>query len=155
MLLLASDIFATRVGSPVLQELELPSGYDISVNDAFRPLSRFFDRVWRPEQLPQAMLGAMRVLTDPAETGAVTLALPQDVQAEGHDWPEELFAKRVWYIPRPVPEPSALARAVAVIRSAERPLIVAGGGVIYSEATQALRRLRHRDWYSGRRHAGR
>ena len=114
VLLLASDIFATRVGSPVLQELELPSGYDISVNDAFRPLSRFFDRVWRPEQLPQAMLGAMRVLTDPAETGAVTLALPQDVQAEGHDWPEELFAKRVWYIPRPVPEPSALARAVAV-----------------------------------------
>ena len=83
VLLLASDIFATRVSSPVLQELELPSGYDISVNDAFRPLSRFFDRVWRPEQLPQAMLGAMRVLTDPAETGAVTLALPQDVQAEG------------------------------------------------------------------------
>ena len=93
VLLLASDIFATRVSSPVLQELELPSGYDISVNDAFRPLSRFFDRVWRPEQLPQAMLGAMRVLTDPAETGAVTLALPQDVQAEGHDWPEELFAE--------------------------------------------------------------
>ena len=122
VLLLASDIFATRVGSPVLQELELPSGYDISVNDAFRPLSRFFDRVWRPEQLPQAMLGAMRVLTDPAETGAVTLALPQDVQAEGHDWPEELFAKRVWYIPRPVPEPAALARAVAAIRSAKRPL---------------------------------
>ena len=87
VLLLASDIFATRVGSPVLQELELPSGYDISVNDAFRPLSRFFDRVWRPEQLPPAMLGAMRVLTDPAETGAVTLALPQDVQAEAHDWP--------------------------------------------------------------------
>ena len=138
VLLLPSDIFATRVGSPVLQELELPSGYDISVNDAFRPLSRFFDRVWRPEQLPQAMLGAMRVLTDPAEAGAVTLALPQDVQAEGHDWPEELFAKRVWYIPRPVPERSALARAVAVIRSAKRPLIVAGGGVIYSEATEAL-----------------
>ena len=119
VLLLPSDIFATRVGSPVLQELELPSGYDISVNDAFRPLSRFFDRVWRPEQLPQAMLGAMRVLTDPAETGAVTLALPQDVQAEAHDWPEELFAKRVWYVPRPVPEPAALARAAAAIRAAE------------------------------------
>ncbi len=82
VLLLASDIFATRVSSPVLQELELPSGYDVSVNDAFRPLSRFFDRVWRAEQLPAALLGAMRVLTDPAETGAVTLALPQDVQAE-------------------------------------------------------------------------
>ena len=141
VLLLASDIFATRVSSPVLQELELPSGYDVSVNDAFRPVSRFFDRVWRPEQLPAAMLGAMRVLTDPAETGAVTIALPQDVQAEAHDWPEELFAKRVWHIPRPVPEPAALDRAVAVLRSARRPLIVAGGGVHYSEATEALRRL--------------
>jgi 3D-(3,5/4)-trihydroxycyclohexane-1,2-dione acylhydrolase (decyclizing) len=141
VLLLASDIFATRVGSPVLQELELPSGYDVSVNDAFRPLSRFFDRVWRPEQLPAALLGAMRVLTDPAETGAVTIALPQDVQAEAHDWPEELFAKRVWHIPRPLPEPAALARAVAAIRSARRPLLIAGGGVHYSEATDALRRF--------------
>ena len=140
VLLLASDIFATRVGSPVLQELELPSGYDISVNDAFRPLSRFFDRVWRPEQLPAALLGAMRVLTDPAETGAVTLALPQDVQAEAHDWPEELFASRVWHVARPVPEQAALARAVAAIRSARRPLLVAGGGVIYSEATAAAAR---------------
>jgi len=141
VLLLASDIFATRASSPVLQELELPSGYDISVNDAFRPLSRFFDRVWRPEQLPQAMLGAMRVLTDPAETGAVTLALPQDVQAEGHDWPEELFTARVWHVPRPVPEPAGLARAVAAIRSARRPLLISGGGVIYSEATEALCRF--------------
>ncbi len=139
VLLLASDIFATRVGSPVLQELELPSGYDVSVNDAFRPLSRFFDRVWRPEQLPAALLGAMRVLTDPAETGAVTLALPQDVQAEAHDWPEALFAKRVWHIPRPQPEPAALERAAAVIRSAARPLLIAGGGVHYSEAVEALR----------------
>jgi 3D-(3,5/4)-trihydroxycyclohexane-1,2-dione acylhydrolase (decyclizing) len=141
VLLLASDIFATRVGSPVLQELELPSGYDISVNDAFRPLSRFFDRVWRPEQLPAALLGAMRVLADPAETGAVTLALPQDVQAEAHDWPEELFARRVWHVPRPVPEQAALARAVAAIRSARRPLLVAGGGVLYSEATAELARF--------------
>jgi 3D-(3,5/4)-trihydroxycyclohexane-1,2-dione acylhydrolase (decyclizing) len=141
VLLLASDIFATRVGSPVLQELELPSGYDISVNDAFRPLSRFFDRVWRPEQLPAALLGAMRVLADPAETGAVTLALPQDVQAEAYDWPEELFAKRVWHVPRPVPEPAALARAIGVIRSARRLLLIAGGGVIYSEATEALARF--------------
>ena len=139
VLLLASDIFATRVSSPVLQELELPSGYDVSVNDAFRPLSRFFDRVWRPEQLPAALVGAMRVLADPVETGAVTLALPQDVQAEARDWPQELFAKRVWHIPRAVPEPAALARAVDVIRSARRPLLIAGGGVHYSEAAAALR----------------
>ena len=154
VLLLASDIFATRVGSPVLQELELPSGYDISVNDAFRPLSRFFDRVWRPEQLPAALLGAMRVLADPAETGAVTLALPQDVQAEAHDWPEELFARRVWHVARPVPEQAALARAVAVIRSARRPLLVAGGGVIYSEATAAAGALRRGHRHPGGRHAG-
>jgi 3D-(3,5/4)-trihydroxycyclohexane-1,2-dione acylhydrolase (decyclizing) len=139
VLLLPGDIFATRVSSPVLQELEDPTGYDISVNDAFRPVSRFFDRVWRAEQLPQALLGAMRVLTDPVETGAVTIALPQDVQAEAYDWPEALFGKRVWHVPRPVPEPAALARAVAVIREAKRPLIVAGGGVIYSQATEALR----------------
>jgi 3D-(3,5/4)-trihydroxycyclohexane-1,2-dione acylhydrolase (decyclizing) len=139
VLLLPSDIFATRVGSPVLQELEQPWGYDVSVNDAFRPLSKFFDRVWRAEQLPAALLGAMRVLTDPAETGAVTIALPQDVQAEAHDWPEELFAERVWHVPRPVPEPSALARAASVIRSARSPLIVVGGGVVYSEATSELR----------------
>jgi 3D-(3,5/4)-trihydroxycyclohexane-1,2-dione acylhydrolase (decyclizing) len=139
VLLLPSDIFATRVTSPVLQELEDPTGYDISVNDMFRPVSRFFDRVWRPEQLPAALLGAMRVLTDPVETGTVTIALPQDVQAEAFDWPEKLFEERVWYVPRPVPEPEAFARAVEVVRSAERPLIVVGGGVIYSEATDALR----------------
>jgi len=139
VLLLPSDVFATRVSSPVLQELEDPTGYDVTVNDAFRPLSRFFDRVWRPEQLPAALLGAMRVLADPAETGAATICLPQDVQAEAHDWPTELFDKRVWHVARPVPEPAALARAVDVIRSAERPIIVAGGGVIYSEATEVLR----------------
>src|SRR6266536_3307635 len=141
VLLLPGDIFATRVGSPVLQELEDPRSYDVSVNDAFRPVSRFFDRVWRPEQLPSALLAAMRVLTDPAENGAVTLALPQDVQAEAYDWPAKLFRTRVWHVPRPVPEPAGLARAVAVLRSARRPVIVAGGGVIYSEATQALRRF--------------
>ncbi|HZB49263.1 MAG TPA: 3D-(3,5/4)-trihydroxycyclohexane-1,2-dione acylhydrolase (decyclizing) [Mycobacteriales bacterium] len=139
VLLLPSDIFATRVSSPVLQELESPAGYDLSVNDAFRPLSRFFDRVWRPEQLPAALLGAVRVLTDPAETGAATVALPQDVQAEAYDWPVELFRERVWHVPRPVPEPAALRHAVAVLRSARRPLVVAGGGVIYAEATEALR----------------
>ena len=139
VLLLPGDIFATRVASPVLQQLEDPTSYDVSVNDTFRPVSRFFDRIWRPEQLPSAMLAAMRVLTDPAETGAVTLALPQDVQAEAHDWPAELFRERVWPVPRPEPEPAALGRAVALIRSARRPLIVAGGGVIYSEAAEALR----------------
>ena len=141
VLLLPGDVFATRAASPVLQELEDPGSYDVSVNDVFRPVSRFFDRVWRPEQLPAALLGAMRVLTDPAETGAVTVALPQDVQAEAYDWPEELFAKRVWHIPRPVPEPAALARALEVLRSARRPLIVSGGGTIYAEATEQLRRF--------------
>ena len=138
VLLLPSDVFATRVAAPVLQELEDPRGYDVSVNDAFRPLSRFFDRVWRPEQLPSALLGAMRVLTDPVETGAVTLCLPQDVQAEAYDFPDELFARRVWHVARPVPEPAAIDRAAEVIRTARRPLIVAGGGVIYSEASAAL-----------------
>jgi 3D-(3,5/4)-trihydroxycyclohexane-1,2-dione acylhydrolase (decyclizing) len=139
VLLLPSDVFATRAASPVLQELEDPTGYDVSVNDAFRPLSRFFDRVWRPEQLPAALLGAMRVLADPAETGAATICLPQDVQAQAHDWPLSLFEKRVWHVARPVPEPAALARALEVIRSARRPLVVAGGGVVYSEGTDALR----------------
>ena len=139
VLLLPGDVFATRIATPVLQELEHPAALDVSVNDAFRPVSRFFDRVWRPEQLPSALLGAVRVLTDPAGTGAVTIALPQDVQAEARDWPAELFAPRVWHVPRPVPEPAALTRAAAVIRSASRPLIVAGGGVIYSEATAELR----------------
>ena len=139
VLLLPGDVFATRVADPVLQQLEQPGAQDISVNDAFRPVSRFFDRVWRPEQLPSALLAAMRVLTDPAETGAVTLALPQDVQAEACDWPVELFRERVWHIPRTPPDPAAVARAAEVIRSARRPLIVAGGGVLYSEATQALK----------------
>ncbi|MTD12715.1 3D-(3,5/4)-trihydroxycyclohexane-1,2-dione acylhydrolase (decyclizing) [Nakamurella sp. YIM 132087] len=139
VLLLPGDIFATRVSSPVLQELELPSGYDVSVNDAFRPLSKFFDRVWRAEQLPAALLGAMRVLTDPAETGAATIALPQDVQAEAHDWPVELFADRTWRVGRPVPEPALVQEAAELIRAAKRPLIVAGGGVTYADANEALR----------------
>ncbi len=141
VLLLPGDIFATRVANPVLQELEDPRSYDVSVNDAFRPVSRYWDRINRPEQLPAALLAAMRVLTDPVETGAVTLALPQDVQAEAYDWPEELFGRRVWHVPRPVPEPAALARAAEVLRGARRPLLVAGGGVIYAEASGALRRF--------------
>ena len=138
VLLLPSDVFATRVAAPVLQELEDPGSYDVSVNDAFRPLSVFFDRIWRPEQLPAGLLAAMRALTDPAQTGAVTLCLPQDVQAEAYDFPDELFAKRVWHVARPVPEPAALARAADVIRSARRPLLIAGGGVVYSEASAEL-----------------
>jgi 3D-(3,5/4)-trihydroxycyclohexane-1,2-dione acylhydrolase (decyclizing) len=139
VLLLPSDFFATRAASPVLQELEDPRSYDVSVNDAFKPVSRFWDRINRPEQLPSALLAAMRVLTDPAETGAVTLALPQDVQAEAYDWPDELFTERTWYVPRPVPEPAALARAIEILSQAKRPLVVVGGGVIYSEASQALK----------------
>jgi 3D-(3,5/4)-trihydroxycyclohexane-1,2-dione acylhydrolase (decyclizing) len=138
VLLLPADTFATRSAGPLLQELERPDSGDVTVNDAFRPVSRYFDRIWRPEQLPGALLGAMRVLTDPDETGAVTLCFPQDVQAEAFDWPVELFAERTWHVGRPLPEPAALERAVAVIRSARRPLVVAGGGVIYSGATEAL-----------------
>ena len=139
VLLLPGDVFATRAANPVLQEMENPASMDLSVNDALKPVSRYWDRINRPEQLPPALLAAMRVLTDPAETGAVTLALPQDVQAEAWDWPEELFGRRVWHVARSVPEPAALARAVAAIRAAHKPLIVAGGGVIYSGANDALR----------------
>ena len=118
VLLLPSDTFATRVSAPVLQELELPHDNEVTVNDAFKPLSRFFDRVWRPEQLPSALLGAMRVLTDPVETGAATIAMPQDVQAEAFDWPESLFAERTWHVARPLPERSVIAQAAEIIRVA-------------------------------------
>lgn len=141
VLLLPGDRFSTRAADPVLQQLEDPRSGDVSVNDAFRPVSRYWDRVHRPEQLAPAALAAVRVLTDPAETGAVTLCLPQDVQAEADDWPEEFFRRRVWHVPRPVPEPAALARAAAALRAARRPLVVAGGGVIYSAAGGALRRF--------------
>lgn len=137
-LLLPSDTFATRVADPVLQQLELPHDPGIQVTDAFRPLSRFFDRVQRPEQLYSIALGALRVLTDPAETGAVTIALPEDVQAEALDVPEEFLRPREWHLRRPLPERGALTRAVTAIRSAKRPLIVAGGGVLYSAAEQQL-----------------
>ncbi|ABK53572.1 3D-(3,5/4)-trihydroxycyclohexane-1,2-dione hydrolase [Acidothermus cellulolyticus 11B] len=139
VLLLPGDIFATRVADPVLQQLETRWGFDVSVNDTLRPVSRYFDRIWRPEQLPRSLLAAMQVLTDPAETGAVTLALPQDVQAQAYDWPVELFAERVWPIRRTPPDPAALRRAVEAVTASSRPLIVAGGGVIYSDATDALR----------------
>ena len=139
VLIFPSDQFATRVPDPVLQQLEDPTSLDVTVNDCFRPVARFFDRINRPEQLIPSLLNAMRVLTDPAETGAVVLAMPQDVQAEAHDWPVELFRKRVWHVRRPVPEPAALERAVALIRAAKRPMVISGGGTIYSEASEQLR----------------
>jgi 3D-(3,5/4)-trihydroxycyclohexane-1,2-dione acylhydrolase (decyclizing) len=141
VLLLASGTFATRRSAPVLQELEAPYAGDVTVNDAFRPVSRYFDRVNRAEQLPAALLNAMRVLTDPVETGAVTLSLPQDVQAEAHDWPVELFSDRTWHVARPPAEQTRIDAAAALVRSARRPLIVAGGGVHYSGAEAALRDL--------------
>jgi 3D-(3,5/4)-trihydroxycyclohexane-1,2-dione acylhydrolase (decyclizing) len=139
VLLLPGDVFATRVSNPVLQELEDPRSLDVSVNDCLKPVSRFWDRINRPEQLPLSLLAAMRVLTDPAETGTVTLALPQDVQAEAWDWDDDLFERRVWHVTRQRVAEDALARAVASVREAQRPLLVAGGGVIYSGATEALR----------------
>ncbi len=138
VLLLPGDVFATRASNPVLQELEDPTSMDRSVNDALKPVSRYWDRINRPEQVPSALLAALRVLTDPVNTGAVTLALPQDVQTEAWDWPEALFVRRVWHVGRPLPETGALARAVAAIKAAHRPLLVAGGGVIYSGADAAL-----------------
>ncbi|MFK0021137.1 3D-(3,5/4)-trihydroxycyclohexane-1,2-dione acylhydrolase (decyclizing) [Streptomyces sp. NPDC090798] len=141
VLLLPGDYFATRSADPLLQQLEHPVEADVSVNDTLRPVSRHFDRITRPEMLIPAALNAMRVLADPADTGAVTLALPQDVQAEAYDWPEEFFAERVWRVRRPAPDPLELAEAVRAIRAAERPLIVAGGGVHHSEAEAALKSL--------------
>ena len=141
VLLLPGDVFATRASGAVLQQLESPRGHDISVNDTLRPVSVFFDRVWRPEQLSSVLFGAMRALTDPANTGAVTIALPQDVQVEAWDWPVELFDARVWHVARPLPEAAVLREAVTAIRASERPLVVAGGGVAYSEATEALRQF--------------
>jgi len=141
VLLLPGDVFASRIPDPVLQQLEVPSRGDVSVNDAFQPVSRYWDRIARPEQLVGAALAAMRVLVSPADTGAVTLALPQDVQAEAYDYPDAFLAKRVWHVERRPPDPAALARAIAAIRAAKKPLIVAGGGVIYACASDALRRF--------------
>jgi 3D-(3,5/4)-trihydroxycyclohexane-1,2-dione acylhydrolase (decyclizing) len=138
VLLLPSDTFANRASDPVLQQLEMPHDATLSVNDAFKPLSRFFDRVQRPEQLFSALMGAMRVLTDPVETGAVTICLPEDVQAEVIDVPEEFLADRDWHIRRPRAEATQLAEVARVIASSKRPFIVAGGGVIYSDAHDAL-----------------
>lgn len=141
VLLLPGEVFATRRANPVLQELEDPTSLDVSVNDCLRPVSRYFDRVWRPEQLAAALVNAMRVLTDPAETGAVTIALPQDVATEAMNVPEGLTDTRVWHIRRPPIEPQLLDSVTTMIRDSRRPLVVAGGGVIYAGATDALAHL--------------
>lgn len=141
VLLLPGDIFARRNVAPVLQQLESEHSQDISVNDCFKPVSRYWDRINRPDQILLSLPEAMRVLTSPADTGAVTIALPQDVQAEAYDYPSEFFQKRVWNVPRNRADQTALKQAAQWIRSSHRPLIVAGGGVIYSEATEILRRL--------------
>ena len=138
VLLLPGDIFARRNVAPVLQQLESSTTQDTGVNDCFKPVSRYWDRIYRPEQLITALPEAMRVLTSPSDCGAVTLALPQDVQAEAYDYPEELFRKRTWLIRRPQPDEVSLHRAVDAIRSSTKPLIVAGGGVLMSEAWDAL-----------------
>ena len=141
VLLLPGDIFARRNVAPVLQQLESEHSQDMSVNDCFKPISRYWDRINRPDQILLALPEAMRVLTSPADTGAVTLAMPQDVQTEAYDYPEAFFARRVWHVARNRPDQSSLARAVAWIREAKRPFIIAGGGAIYSEATDTLRQF--------------
>lgn len=144
VLLLPGDIFANRLPHPVLQGLEHPHSQDVSVNDAFRPVSAYWDRIYRPEQVLSALPRAMQVLTDPALTGAVTICLPQDVQTEAYDFPENFFKKRVWRIRRTAAPEEALEEAAALIQAARRPLIVAGGGAIYSEASEALGRFAER-----------
>lgn len=138
VLLLPSDYFASRTSDPVLQQIEHPVERDVSASDAFRPVSRFFDRIYRPEQLLSSLPEAFRVLTDPVETGAVTLSLPEDVQSEAYDWPERFFDRRVWRVRRPVPEPTVVGDVAALIREAKAPIIVTGGGTIYAHATAEL-----------------
>ncbi len=144
VLLLPGDIFATRQVAPVLQQLESANTQDISVNDCFKPVSKYWDRINRPEQLITALPEVMRVLTSPSETGAVTLSLPQDVQTEAHDFPAELFKKRVWHIARPMPDNVLLEKAIEKIKNSKKPLIIAGGGTIYSDACTILKKLVNR-----------
>jgi len=141
VLLLPGDAFASRRPDPVLQQLEVPWRGEMTVNDCFQPVCKYWDRISRPEQLVPAALAAVRVLINQAETGAVMLSLPQDVQVEAYDYPVEFLARRIWTIERPIPVARVLDEAAALIRGAKRPMIVAGGGVIYSEATAALREL--------------
>jgi 3D-(3,5/4)-trihydroxycyclohexane-1,2-dione acylhydrolase (decyclizing) len=139
VLLLPSDYFANRVPDPVLQQIEHPGERDLSASDAFRPVSRFFDRISRPEQLLASLPEAFRILTDPAETGAATVSLPEDVQAEAFEWPAEFFEKRVWHVRRPLPEPELIKEVVFRLQKAECPIVITGGGTIYSEAWPELK----------------
>src|ERR1700704_3478758 len=141
VLLLPGDIFARRNVAPVLQQLESPTTQDISVNDCFKPVSRYWDRIERPEQILTSLPEALRVLTSQADTGAVVISLPQDVQAEAFEYPSRFFEKRTWAVPRPRCDLELLKRAVQWIQSSRKPLIIAGGGVIYSEATEVLARF--------------
>jgi len=141
VLIIPGDIFARRNVAPVLQQLESPSSQDISVNDCFKPVSKYWDRINRPEQLITSLTEVMRVLTSPSETGAVTLALPQDVQAEAYDFPSELFNKRIWKIARPRPDVRLLKEAALLIKASKKPVIISGGGVLYSEATKILKKF--------------
>ena len=138
VLLLPGDIFATRQVAPVLQQLESAQSQDVSVNDCFKPVSKYWDRIYRPEQLITSLPEVMRVLTSPADTGTVTLCIPQDVQAEAYDFPVELFEKKVWHVARPRADVQAIDRAVELIKASKKPMVIAGGGVIYSEAEKAL-----------------
>ena len=144
VLLLPADYYATRYQGPVLQQLEHPISADVSVNDCFRPVSRFFDRITRPEQLLVALPEAMRVLTDPAETGAVTLALPQDIQAHAHDYPVQLFEPRVWRVERKLPDPRQISEAITLLKQSKQPVMIAGGGVHYSEAWDEIQEFSER-----------
>jgi 3D-(3,5/4)-trihydroxycyclohexane-1,2-dione acylhydrolase (decyclizing) len=141
VLLLPGDFFSKRTASPLLQQTEYGFTQDMSVNDCFKPISKYWDRINRPEQLISSLLEAMRVLTSPSETGVVTLAMPHDVQAESYDFPLDFFEKRVWYIPRSSPDTSLINKAVKIIKNSKQPMIVCGGGVIYSEAEQELKKL--------------
>src|ERR671927_113812 len=141
VLLLPGDSYATRRQGPVLQQLQHPVEADTSVNDAFRPVSRFFDRINRPEQLLTALPAAMRVLTDPVDTGAVVLSLPQDIQSHAFDYPAEFFAERDWVIRRPIADPDEIEAVAGLLARARKPIIIAGGGVIYSDATAELEDL--------------
>jgi 3D-(3,5/4)-trihydroxycyclohexane-1,2-dione acylhydrolase (decyclizing) len=147
VLLLPGDVFATRIPSPVLQELESRGSLDVSVNDCFRPVSRYWDRIHRPEQLLRALPEAMRILASPVETGAVTICFPEDVQAEAWDFPAPFFERRVHAVPRPVPAALEIAEAAARLRSAARPFLIAGGGVHYADAAPALAQLVERTGY--------
>ncbi len=144
VLLLPGDIFSTRQVAPVLQQLESANSQDVSVNDCFKPISKYWDRINRPEQLITALPEVMRVLTSPADTGAVTLSMPQDVQAEVHDFPSQLFEKRVWFVGRTLPDQTLLERTIEKIKNSKKPLIVAGGGTIYSGASEILKELVNR-----------